>query len=383
MHPVLATKPDKQGNRRSAPVKVAYVVPPSDHFAGMERVTHELAGELAAQADVPLDVTVIYFSNYEEVRDASYKVVMARGARVRDVPHALHRILRHQDFDVVVIPQFENAVLSLLYNRARGRRDRIVLHLHGNPDIERRISLKSRAVFLLYAHAMRWFAGIIAVSPGLARSATASFHGKVRADYLPNPVRQIDASISTLKDGATGDPWRFVSVGRLAHQKGHDIAIRAFRQVVNIYPQATLAIVGEGSERAALQGLIDTLGLESNVILKGMISDPSIELAVAGAFVSASRWEGFGVAIVEALSAGLFVIATRCDFGPEDIITAPELGVLVAPEDPDALAAAMILHLSQPVVSTSQPRIAHAARFARDAVVAQHAHYLARFKAAR
>lgn len=357
-------------------VKVAYLVPPSPHFAGMERVTHDIASELSQGFSHIIDVTVIYFNYYAEVQNATYDIVRANGNRVRHVPAALHQIIADKRFDVIVIPQFENAVLSLMYNRLCGRHDKIVLHLHGNPDIERSTSLKSRVLFSLYHRAATWFAGIVAVSPGLVRSVVAELGGRGDVRYLPNPVRQL-TSRSAVDHGERAQ--HFVSVGRLAYQKGHDLAIRAFRQVVDEFPQATFAILGAGPEEAALLALVHQLGLETNVFLTGAVSDPAPELAQASAFISAARWEGFGVAIVEALSAGLPVIATRCDFGPEDIITAPELGVLVPAEDVDALASAMIQHLRAPGIGMPQDRIKHAARFAKSAVATEHAEYLLRF----
>lgn len=374
----LTASSDPRDTSESQRVKVAYLVPPSPHFAGMERVTHDLASELSQRFLHSIDVTVIYFNDYPEVRGAPYNIVHANGNRVRHVPTALHQVIADKNFDVVIIPQFENAVLSLMYNRLRGRRDKIVLHLHGNPDIERFTSLKSRVLFSLYHRAATWFAGIVAVSPGLVRSVVAELEGRGDVRYLPNPVRQLTPT-SAVDHGERAQ--RFVSVGRLAYQKGHDIAIRAFRQVVDRFPQATFAILGAGSEEAALSALVQQLGLETNVFLKGVVSDPAPELAQASAFISAARWEGFGVAIVEALSAGLPVIATRCDFGPEDIITAPELGVLVPAEDVDALASAMIQHLLGPDIGMPQDRIKHAARFAKSAVATEHAEYLLRFGA--
>jgi glycosyltransferase involved in cell wall biosynthesis len=354
-------------------LKVAYLVPPSLHFAGIERVTHDLASALAEQADVPADVTVLYFTDYSETREAPYRRIVMAGDRVRQVPRALHAVAARENFDVIVIPQFEIAILCLAYNRLHGRRDRIVLHLHGNPDIERATSVKARLLFTVFGLAPRLFAGIVAVSPTLAR-ATERMLGGARVDYLPNPVRQLQPSVRT-DDAATRA--RFVSIGRLARQKGHDIAIRAMRTVVDAHPEARLTILGEGEERLALEALIAQLDLAGHVHLQGVVADPTVALARAGTFVIASRWEGFGVVIVEALSAGLPVIAARCDFGPEDILTTPVLGTLVPPEDPAALAAAMIRRIDDPAPGRPDERIAHAARYARAAVVDEHARYLA------
>lgn len=196
---------------------------------------------------------------------------------------------------------------------------------------------------------------------------------------MPNPVRQLGDHVQVGEAALASR--NFVTVARLAYQKGHDIAITAFRRVVDAFPDATLTIVGEGPERPKLEALIARLGLQDNVRLRGMVADPSVELSSARAFVTASRWEGFGVAIVEAMSVGLPVVAARCDFGPEDLIVAPELGVLAEPNDPAALAEAMIRQLAQaPRAEDVGIRRSHAAASAKAAVVARHAAYLADLK---
>ena len=75
--------------------------------------------------------------------------------------------------------------------------------------------------------------------------------------------------------------------------------------------------------------------------MPGFVSDVNSYLAHADLFVLASRWEGFGHVIVEAMAAGLPVVATNCPYGPADILRHNETGWLVPPEDAGALAAAM------------------------------------------
>lgn len=361
------------------PLRVLYVVPPSKQFAGIERVTDEIASALATLESPRFDVSVLYFRDYPEVVDPAYSVIRGQAERTRHIPAAVQRVLAAHRFDLVVIPQFEIAFLCLVQDRLRGRRTPIVLHLHGNPEIERAVSAKSRVLFAFLKPAAPRFAGVIAVSPGLARHAAVMMGGGVAVQHMPNPVRQLGDRVQASEAALAGR--NFVTVARLAYQKGHDLAITAFRRVVDAHPDATLTIVGEGPERPKLEALIARLGLQSNVRLAGMVADPSAELANARAFVTASRWEGFGVAIVEALSVGLPVVAAKCDFGPEDLIVAPELGELAEPNDPDALAQAMIRQLLQePRPEHVAIRRSHAAQSARSAVVARHAAYLADLK---
>ncbi|WP_395391146.1 glycosyltransferase [Novosphingobium sp. BL-8A] len=367
------------GGPETPPLRVLYVVPPSKQFAGIERVTDEIASALATFESPRFDVSVLYFRDYPEVVDPAYSVIRGEAERTRHIPGAVQRVLDTHRFDLVVIPQFEIAFLCMVQDRLRGRRTHIVLHLHGNPEIERAVSLKSRVLFAFLKPAAPRFAGVIAVSPGLARHASAMMGGGVSVEHMPNPVRQLGDHVRVGAEALAGR--NFVTVARLAYQKGHDIAITAFRRVVDAYPDARLTIVGEGPERPKLEALIARLGLQDNVRLAGMVANPSAELASARAFVTASRWEGFGVAIVEAMSVGLPVVAAKCDFGPEDLIVAPELGELAEPNNPDGLAEAMIRQLAQePRAEHVEIRRRHAAESAKAAVVARHAAYLADLK---
>ena len=93
-------------------------------------------------------------------------------------------------------------------------------------------------------------------------------------------------------------------------------------------------------------------------------------------FVSASRREGFGVAIVEAMSAGLYVIASDCEFGPSDLIDQPKIGQIVRSEDVDALASAMSNFVRagrSDGVNETRRRDTAAATFGLYNIVSQHA----------
>ena len=97
----------------------------------------------------------------------------------------------------------------------------------------------------------------------------------------------------------------------------------------------------EGPDRAKLQSQADELGIGDRLIMPGFVKQPMQWLAAADLFVLASRWEGFGHVIVEAMAAGVPVVAFDCPHGPRDIIRNGENGILVPDGDEAALAAAM------------------------------------------
>ena len=98
---------------------------------------------------------------------------------------------------------------------------------------------------------------------------------------------------------------------------------------------------GDGPEHGALQGLIDELGLDAHVVLRGLTDDPGHELDAASVFLSTSAFEGQGLSIAEALVHGCPVVAYDVRYGPRDLL-ADGGGVLVPDADLDALAAAIV-----------------------------------------
>ncbi|TCI04431.1 glycosyltransferase [Corallincola luteus] len=100
-----------------------------------------------------------------------------------------------------------------------------------------------------------------------------------------------------------------VSCGRLHSQKGFDIAVSAMTGLSKRFPQLVLWIIGEGEQRAALAAQISELGLSDKVKLLGHQCNPYALLAQSDIYLAASRYEGFGLATLEAMTLGLPVVA--------------------------------------------------------------------------
>jgi glycosyltransferase involved in cell wall biosynthesis len=196
----------------------------------------------------------------------------------------------------------------------------------------------------LIGWALRRADRIITQSHGLG-DEIASLYGIPRARVvgIHNPI-DIAAVRQAARDAAGTPPWEvggpvIVAIGRLVRQKGFDILLRSFARIE--IPGSRLAILGEGPERAALTALADELGIADRLMLPGYVTVPEAWLANASVFVLSSRWEGFGNVVVEALACGAPVVATDCPHGPGEIVRHEHTGLLVPPEDVDALAAAM------------------------------------------
>ena len=161
-----------------------------------------------------------------------------------------------------------------------------------------------------------------------------------RVELIPDPVAPLGGGVS---DGEAGV---VVAAGRLNTQKGFDLLLRAWAQVPD--PGWKLEIYGSGPERARLERLHAELGLGERAELMGRTDKLGEAMARASVFALSSRFEGFGMVIVEAMWAGLPVVAFDCPRGPSDIVTDGEDGVLVPPEDVAGLAAALSSLIADP-----------------------------------
>ncbi|MBZ4193405.1 MAG: glycosyltransferase [Candidatus Contendobacter sp.] len=136
-----------------------------------------------------------------------------------------------------------------------------------------------------------------------------------------------------------------LAASRLSLEKGFDVQLRAFarvRQVTN----ARFFILGEGPLRLRIEGWITELGLSNDVKLLGFQRNPFAWMRLASVFLMASRLEGFGNALVEAMSLGLPVVSTACPYGPREIVEQGHSGLL-SPVDDDAALADNLLRVLQ------------------------------------
>lgn len=141
-----------------------------------------------------------------------------------------------------------------------------------------------------------------------------------------------------------------VAVGRLEYQKGFDILIESFARV-SALRKVRLIIFGEGSMRQKLAAQIQHANLQDNIDLAGFTNAPMEQMRAAHTFVLSSRFEGFGLVLIEALRSGIHVISTDCPYGPAELLENGRYGTLVPVENAEALAAAMIDSLDRKITN--------------------------------
>jgi glycosyltransferase involved in cell wall biosynthesis len=145
-------------------------------------------------------------------------------------------------------------------------------------------------------------------------------------------------------DDMPADARILLAVSRLTPQKGLDVAVRALPLLA---PDTVLVVLGEGPERAELERLAGELGVARRVFLLGRVPDVAAWLQRATVLVHPARWEGFGLAVLEAMLAGLPVVASNISSLPELVVDG-ETGILVHADDAPALALGVARALEEP-----------------------------------
>jgi len=169
---------------------------------------------------------------------------------------------------------------------------------------------------------------------------------------IPDSLSFVPNQFSTLTEK------RVIAVGRYVYQKGFDLLLQAWSKVEKEHSDWQLVIFGDG-EHTPYEKLMLQLGIDaSRCHLNGPTSNIQHEYANSSLFVFSSRFEGFGMVLVEAMSCGLPVVSFACPCGPKDIVSDGEDGLLVKNGDVDALANAISRLMSDEQLRTTMSQAA-------------------------
>jgi len=237
-------------------------------------------------------------------------------------------------------------VLTILATRGLGMK--VVVMEHTNPEVHQ--------VGRLWSTLRRWtyrFADRVGVLTERTRPWAENLTRPAAVFVLPNPISLPASGMEGSVDlraqlGLPPEARLLVSMGRLAPEKGFDLLMQSFAQLAGSLSEFHLVLLGEGSDRNSLEQVRTLLGLEGRVHLPGRVSNPTVYLRQCDLFVMSSRYEGFPMALCEAMACGLPVISFDCPTGPGEIIRNNVDGLLVPPGDLTALTDAMRTLMSDP-----------------------------------
>jgi len=204
----------------------------------------------------------------------------------------------------------------------------------------------------LNRRAMQSAARIIAISGAVSRFVV-SVEGcdakrvvTIPYGFEPQPQPPTRAPLRA-RFGFTETDTVVAVVARLTRQKGVDVLVDAFARIHATHAQARLLIVGDGPDRAALEARVAAAGLTSCTTFAGWMEEAWKVMTAADIVAVPSRWEGFCLAAVEAMAASRPLVASDVD-ALSEVVIANETGLLVAPGEAAAHAAAITSLLDDP-----------------------------------
>lgn len=316
---------------------------------GAERIMLRLVTEFIAAGRAVDLVLVKRRGEYLNLIPAEARVVDLGKDHVLNAVPAIARYLRRER-PAVVLTALTHMNIAAVIARALSRtRVRLVLSERNQISMKanRALGLRSRLTYMLVRLLYPMADAVTAVSTGVSEDLerfAGLKKGSVRTIF--NPVTN-EEMLRRAAQPVT-DPWFqpgqppvVLGVGRLTHQKGFDVLLRAFKRVRAEFP-ARLVIAGEGAERGKLEALCRELGLEEDARLIGFVPNPYSLMSRSGVFVLSSRFEGLPGVLLEAMYCGAPVVSADCPSGAGEILDGGRYGKLVPVEDAEAMAKAIL-----------------------------------------
>ncbi|MGV8090341.1 MAG: glycosyltransferase family 4 protein [Mangrovibacterium sp.] len=326
-------------------MKIAYIYPALHTVGGANRIITEKANYFADQLEYEVYIITAYQNN-------------------RPLFFPLSEKVRHIDLDVNFEKQYRHSffVRGLIYFRLLHLYKKRLSTLLQSLEVDFTITTISRDIDFLYTlndgskkiaeahvskeylrslhllktkgllyrivhkiwtykleHAIKKFDSFVVLTENDAKN----WNKIKKANVIPNSVSFYP------EKGCSNTNKKIISVGRLDLQKGYDLLIDAWQQVSKKYPDWTIYVYGNGTEYERLSQMIDSKNLQDSFFIEKPVTN-IVEKYIEGSFyVMSSRFEGFGLVLVEAMACGLPVISFDCPDGPADIIKDGENGFLV------------------------------------------------------
>lgn len=339
-------------------MRVLHVTTPA-RFGGLERVVSLLAerqrglGDDVHVASLSADRDAEPFFDALALRGITVHPGTANGRNYLRQRNDLERLLRTLRPEVVHTHGYRADILAA---GAAGRSGCAVLTtLHGFTGGD----LKIRCYEWLQRRMLRRLDGVVAVSASMARDLISAGLPADRVRVIPNvlpaPGPRLHRSVARRTLGVAPTRYTVGWVGRLSHEKGLDLLLESLALCGD--PGIALAVIGDGPERQRLEHQAELLGLGGQVTWCGAIQGADRYLTAFDLFAMSSRTEGSPLVLLEAMAAGVPIVATVVGGVPETI--SPALAVLVPPEDPAALAAGIAKVRSDPSSAARRSLRAH------------------------
>jgi glycosyltransferase involved in cell wall biosynthesis len=341
------------------PGLIAFVLPTFE-CAGAQRDIILLANALVAKG---VEVAILVLRDEGPLRtliDPAVRVLDIPGRRIRYAIPGLRQRIRELAPRMVLSSGANLNLCCLIAARSLPKRQqpKVVLREVNTPSVAQKFDplWQDRLAYRILHWCYRWADRVVTLTDGARQDLVELFSipatkiSVMRANAVITP--ELTDRVADW-DGEQGrEPDLIVAVGRLSPEKNYRLLLRALAILGNKRPWR-LVLVGEGTERPALEQFALTNGLAEHTTFAGYSSDPFAWMMRAKLFVCSSVYEGLCNVIIEALGCGTPVVSTDCPYGPREILQHGRFGTLVPVGDAAALASAIDAALDRPVDRTT------------------------------
>ena len=327
-------------------MKIDWVITELNILGGAEVYVRQMAPRLL-QAGYAIRVITLMSGGtlVKELRNSGVSVIELGLKNKFDwnVLVRLCRLWRIDKPDLVHTHLYHAGIIGRIVAKVMGIR-MVVVHQHGaervRSIIRSGIDRITSSLVSQYVATCRAVADVLQQREGISGTKIAVIYNGIECldqiGQYPDKPHQTLSSLMTI-----------INIGRLSPEKGHNTLLEAIARLNSGHTQARLVLVGEGESQTFLTDRIKELNLNGFVHMLGKRRDIAELLVNADIFVLPSDWEGVSMALLEAMAAGLPVVATAVGGTPEVVIDGIN-GLLVPPGDPEALASALTRLLLDP-----------------------------------
>ncbi len=312
-------------------MRIAILIPTLTNY-GAERAALSLAQGLK---EIGIDVIILLIDMppVVETKDVTVMPMLQRDVELNFFEKffcaplqyiRLHRTIKKERFDFLISFMERANIFNLILP---GKQKRIItIHSFLKRSLQERHIIKRTAAKLFYTFFINRADLTIGVSRALIEDFRNTFpvkSDKLKVIYNPCDIEQmlslaqepIDAQYHKLFEGNV-----IIHVGRFSKDKGQWYLIRAFKKILNTIHDVSLVFLGDGELRGYAEKLTNDLGIADKVHFLGFQQNPFKFMSRATVFSFPSLWEGFPVALVEALICGAAVVAADCKSGPRELL---------------------------------------------------------------
>jgi glycosyltransferase involved in cell wall biosynthesis len=318
-------------------MKVAYIVEGLYNSGGMERVITKKANWFAENG---IDVSVITYNQgsrpyFYSLINSVHKVDLKLNINLCNSAFRIRKVLKSKLEDVLYREKFDICISTygqeffILYNIKDGSKKIVEFHFAFDVNekwiMQGRSTLKNKMIGRLYTWRMVYYANKYDRIVVLTKADEMKWEKYIKEiSQIYNPL-----TIDTEKKAKCEDKIA-IAVGRMDFQKGFDYLIEAWKIVAEKHPDWILHIFGGGDD-SVYKNMVERLNLSETIKFMGVSTNLMESYLESSFYILSSRYEGFPLAIMEAMRCGLPVVSFDCPSGPQELIRNGVNGFLVSP----------------------------------------------------